>query len=86
MCSGPQNKYCNCPLPPVLVVSTPHLSSLYLPTPSHLYPVAKVRDPQDGTLSASGESQNYENNYVLGRGDPQVTGVPTSPLAALLPP
>lgn len=63
----------------------PHLSSLYLPTPSRL--LAKVTDPLDGTMSVSGESQNDGNNKVLGRGgDPQVTGVPTSTLAALLPP
>lgn len=49
--------------------------------------MVKVGDLQDGTMSVSGESQNDENNTVLGRGgDPQVTSVPSSTLAALLPP
>lgn len=86
ICSWLQKKYCNCPLPPTLVVF--HSSSLFLVPPHSLSsPVTKVRDPQDGAMSVSRESQNDENNKVLGRGgDSQVTGVPTSPLAALLPP
>lgn len=77
ICSGLQNKYCNCPLPPALVVS--HSSLFLVPPHSLSSPLAEVRDPQDGTMSISGESQNDENNKVLGRGgDPQVACVPTT--------
>lgn len=64
ICSGPQNKCCNCPLPPALVVS--HSSSLFLVPPHSLSSlVAEVRDPQDGTMSVSEVSQNDENSKVL---------------------